>query len=44
MKTSASREDGVEGEGEERGLHVSSNQKEPAGGTERVGGVREEHH
>lgn len=31
---------------EEQGrvLDVSSNQKEPAGGTKRVGEVREEHH
>lgn len=36
--------DGVEREERGRGLDVSSNQKKPAGGTERVGGVREEHH
>lgn len=36
--------DGVEIKEQGRGLDVSSNQKEPAGGTERVGGVREEHH
>lgn len=43
-KPRANREDGVEGEKEGRGLTVSSNQKKPAGGTERVGGVSEEHH
>lgn len=32
------------GEEEGRGLTVSSNQREPAGGTERAGGVREELH
>lgn len=34
----------VEGEEEERLLDVSSNQRKPAGGTGRVGGVRAEHH
>lgn len=32
------------GEKEGRGLTVSSNQREPAGGTERAAGVREELH
>lgn len=37
---------GVKWKGEEegRGLTVSSNQREPAGGTERAAGVREELH
>lgn len=34
----------MEGEEEERLLDMSSNQKKPAGGTGRVGGVRAEHH
>lgn len=38
------RVDRVERKEQGGGLDVSSNQKEPAGGTERVGGVREEHH
>lgn len=44
-KTRANWEDGEErGERRERRLDVSSNQRKPAGGTERVGGVKEEHH
>lgn len=34
----------AKGEEEGRGLTVSSNQREPAGGTERAAGVREELH